>query len=176
MLFLYCCLLFLHCCSDETFFSDVEVASCFLWRLLCTQLSAVEDESISERDLGASVGESQTRGFGLNLKRVIQSPCHSLAELNTGTGGHKHIPLKVHKPNGLETTALMGIWLMVVYSNSVTVDQVASHTFMTETLLQLESDNTCWHPLFTLNFHNQVKRSHRETSSDCEMACSVGKM
>lgn len=47
----YCCfffivvIIFICCFSDETFLSDVEVASCVLWRLLCTQLSAVEDES-----------------------------------------------------------------------------------------------------------------------------------
>lgn len=33
-----------RCCSDETLFPDVEVASCFVQRPLCTQLSAVEIE------------------------------------------------------------------------------------------------------------------------------------
>lgn len=99
-----------------------------------------------------------------------------MAELKTGPGGHKYSTLKGHKPNGLETTALVSIWIMVVNSNSVTVDQMTSHALMTDTLLLLECDNTNWHPLFIFNFSNQVKRSHRETSSACEMACSVGKM
>lgn len=45
VLFFYIIVLFSpRCCSDETLFPDVEVASCFVQRPLCTQLSAVEIE------------------------------------------------------------------------------------------------------------------------------------
>lgn len=51
------------CCSDETFFSDVEVASCFfLWRLLCSHHSATG---------GVSLAVERTRGRVLGLHETV---------------------------------------------------------------------------------------------------------
>lgn len=59
VLFFYIIVLFSpRCCSDETLFPDVEVASCFVQRPLCTQLSAVEIEQMQRLRKGK---EKKTR-------------------------------------------------------------------------------------------------------------------
>lgn len=66
----YLSLFFLCCCSDETLFSDVEVASCVARRLLYNQFSAVQDESLD----GAEERKTRAGDSGGFQKQWFRSP------------------------------------------------------------------------------------------------------
>lgn len=86
-----CCFVFLYhctppdptpcCCSDETLFPDVEVASCFvqllLLLLLCTQLSAADVEPMKRLRKGKEKKKNSTEEFVLGIASSLRSQIHT---------------------------------------------------------------------------------------------------